>query len=648
MIATLRIPRITTGALVVLILAVCLTVSAASAIASSPARHAASRDQVSASAARVVPRSLRAAAARTTRADHAVVKQARSLKACLRSHEQRPVLCQADRHALQRAGVALAAARRALAAIATSGGSSIPAAAASRTLASSLRVAPRLFVAGDTLRWTPVGRMRTYVMAREVTGQPNEYSLVTGTAITPPPVPGASVRYTVRTTAPHAAWAAAQTIAYPSPTPPPTPTTQAQASASPPAPGSALSDLQAAPHLTVSGQTLTWSAVANVGTYVLVSTVAGQPAKYTVVSGTSATPAPVPGTTVHFSIRTAVDGSVWAPEVAISYPPAPQPAPPTPPVHEAPAPTTGNATFQPGLNSGSSTAFDIPGSVQLGAKVVRMQWNIEASPQELEPVIAEYAAEGIRVAPLAVFDGRIPSGPEAQNLASWARAFGPGGTFWATRSDGQLAIQTIEFGNETSYSYQYPDDSPTGYATRAQGYATSFAEAAQAIKAVNPGVGLLAQGDAGNAGPIWIENMFKAVPDLGQLVAGWTIHPYGPGWRPRLEALVKETAAQGAPATIPIDITEWGLSTDNGHCVTENYGWNTCMSYQEAGEVLTRSVSEMRQTLDGRLGLFLLYDVRDQQAEGSSNNRESYFGALQHETQSKGAYTEAVKALMSS
>ncbi len=72
------------------------------------------------------------------------------------------------------------------------------------------------------------------------------------------------------------------------------------------------------------------------------------------------------------------------------------------------------------------------------------------------------------------------------------------------------------------------------------------------------------------------------------------------------------------------------------------------MSYQEAAEVLNRSVSEMRQTLSGRLGLFLLYDVRDQQAAGATNNREAYFGALQHETGTKGAFTEAVKALLSS
>jgi hypothetical protein len=266
----------------------------------------------------------------------------------------------------------------------------------------------------------------------------------------------------------------------------------------------------------------------------------------------------------------------------------------------------------------------------------------------MEPIVADYAAKGIQVEFLADFYASMPTPAEADSLATWAKTFGPGGSFWANRTDGQLAVKMIEFGNETSYSYQYSNDTTAGYASRAQTYALRFKEAATAVSAVNPGVGMLAQGDAGNAGSTWISNMFKAVPNLGQYVAGWTIHPYGPGWRSRFEALIAETAAQGAPSNIPIDVTEWGLSTDNGQCVTENYGWNACMTYDEAGEVLTRTVSEMRQMLGSRMGLFMLYQVRDKVAPGASNDREEYFGALQHELAPKGAYTTAAQALMAS
>jgi hypothetical protein len=316
----------------------------------------------------------------------------------------------------------------------------------------------------------------------------------------------------------------------------------------------------------------------------------------------------------------------------------------TPPPQETPSSTQ----FEPGINSGSAALWELPGAVKLEAKLVRIDMGIEQTVQELEPIIGGYAADGIRVLPLADFHGRMPTPEEARNLANWAKAFGPGGSFWAGRSDGQFAIHAIEFGNETSYSYQYTNDTPSGYASRAQGYALRFAEAATAMRSTNPGVGLLAQGDAGNAGSLWVENMFKAVPNLGQLVAGWTIHPYGPGWRPRLQALMSETAAQGAPSTIPVDITEWGLTTDNGRCLEENYGWDKCMTYAEAGEDLTRTVKEMHEVLGSRFGMLLLYKIRDQRVTGTSTEREAYFGALQNELQPKGAFTTAVEQLLAS
>jgi hypothetical protein len=284
--------------------------------------------------------------------------------------------------------------------------------------------------------------------------------------------------------------------------------------------------------------------------------------------------------------------------------------------------------------------------VSLGAKVVRVSFPIATPASALEPTIAGYAALGVRVLPLAEFDGRIPSSAEARGLAAWAQAYGPGGSFWAGRSDGWLAVESIEFGNETSYSYQYPDNSPSGYAARAQSYALAFAEAANAIRAANPAAGLLAQGDSGNAGTIWMENMFKAVPNLGSLVAGWTMHPYGLLWHPRLEALLQETAAEGAPSSIPIDITEWGVSSDNGRCLSENYGYNPCMTYQEAGETLRTVTAGMRKLLGERLGLFLFYQVRDRQPSGASSEREGYFGVLQHELQGKGLYTTAAQEVL--
>jgi hypothetical protein len=602
------------------------------------------------------PRVLMSAARASTQADRALVADAKQLKRCLSANSARPARCEHARRALQRAGAKLAKTESRLSRIVrATDRAAAPDTARSASSSQSARQAPRLSVSGQTLTWTRVANVATYVLARKVPGQAEQYSVIDGTSTTPPPAPGATVTYSVRTTAMWSAWSTQQSISYPAASDPvkapapsePVTTPAPSEPVKSPAPETAP-DPQAAPELSVSGQTLTWNATAGVSTYVLVTKAPGQADKYSEISGTSITPPAVAGATVKYSIRTAVEGSAWAPEVSISYP-----AVTTPPASgEAPAsreaPTQSSTVFQPGINSGSAAIWELPGAVQLGAKVVRLGFEIYETAQQIEPIIAAYAADGIRVAPLAEFNGRLPSPAEAQNLASWAKAFGPGGTFWAQRSDGALAIQTIEFGNETSYSWQYTNNTPSGYASRAQTYALRFAEAANAIKASDPGVGLLAQGSSGNAGPIWVESMFKAVPDLGALVAGWTIHPYGPNWRARFEELIAQTAAQGAPSSIPIDVTEWGLSTDNGRCLNENFGWNPCMSYQEAAEVLSRTVSEMRQALDGRLGLLLLYQIRDQKASGESTDLEYYFGALGHELQPKGAYTAEVESFLAS
>lgn len=306
-----------------------------------------------------------------------------------------------------------------------------------------------------------------------------------------------------------------------------------------------------------------------------------------------------------------------------------------------------NTTLQTGMDAGwiYGGQLDLPAAVQLGAKLVRVEFPIEWTPAQLEETIAGYAEKGVRVDALATFEGRTPTPSEAKGLANWVKAYGPGGTFWAGRSDGQLAIQTIEFGNETSAGYQYGDNAgEPSYTARAEAYALRFKEAAEAISATHSKVGLLAV--TGDWTGDWLNDIYRAVPNFSNYVAGWITHPYGTSWRQTLEELISQTTSHGAPSTIPIDITEWGLASDNGNCLTANYGWNPCMSYQEAAEVLRKTFAEMRQMLGSRLGMFMLYQVRDQAASGTSTNREDYFGLLQHELQPKGEYTTAAEEIL--
>jgi hypothetical protein len=601
-------------------------------------RHA---NAVRAYAARLLPPRLHEAAARSTAAERAFVAAARALHRCLLEHPTQAARCHAIRKSLQRAGRRLTHAQRELSTIAvkSSAGPRTKAGAATGVANGGDRdrksrgsgsadagAAPVLSLSGGTLDWTRVDGLGTYVLATRVPGQASQYSLLSATAVTPPPVPGATVGYRVRTSAAGSAWSAEVSISYP-----PTPV-EFEAP-----------DPQSAPTLEVSGQTLTWNAVAGADAYVLATDVPGQPSQYSVLSATSTTPAAVPGRTVSYTVRTAVEGSAWSTSVAIAYPSTE----PTGPPAEAPAELQTGTELQTGINSGSEPD-DLVVAATLGAKLVRVGFPIEDTAAQLEPTIEKYADEGIKVLPLAYFTGTMPSPSEAQRLSTWADAYGPGGRFWNGRPDGSLAVRSIEFGNETDYSQQYHDEpGDPSYTLRAETYAVRVREAAQSIRSSGSTVGLLVQADDTTGD--WINAMYAAVPELTKYVAGWTMHPYGGReWNEyRFHHLLEQAAEHGA-SSVPIDVTEWGVSSDNGRCLEYNDGLNRCMTYQEAAEQVRSSLAWMKQMLGSKLVMFLFYQTGDQAPSGTTTNWEDYFGALQHEGQSKGPFTEAVESVLRS
>lgn len=305
-----------------------------------------------------------------------------------------------------------------------------------------------------------------------------------------------------------------------------------------------------------------------------------------------------------------------------------------------------------GLVSGAGLVTDAGYAAQLGASYVRVEFEIGTPASKIQPTIERYANSGTQVLLLAGFYGRIPSSSEAQNLATWAHAFGPGGTFWAGRSDGGLAVRRIEFGNETNQSYQFNGCSWNcpEYIPRAEAYARALKTAQTAIDTPSgdSNVGLLAIGDDGGTGSEnWVNGMFNAVPDLGSRIVGWSSHPYGPqsSWQPKLDRLISWTQAHGAPSTLPIYITEFGFSSANGTCLNDNYGWNPCMTYVEAAAKLHETVESMQSRYGSRIGALMLYQTHDQQPLGQTN-REFYFGALTSTGQDKGPFTTEVRALL--
>jgi hypothetical protein len=311
-------------------------------------------------------------------------------------------------------------------------------------------------------------------------------------------------------------------------------------------------------------------------------------------------------------------------------------------------------TFDLGIVSNADPTVVAAKIGRLGVPIARVEFPIGASADRLAPVIAAFARRHVSVLPLAGFRGRIPTSEEARNVAGWARAFGPSGTFWAHHPGGSFAIRDIEFGNETNQAYQFGcGPGCSSFAERGHAYALAVKQAAEAVAGAqgNAQVGVLAIADNGGTGSAeWVNAMFDAVPDLASRVAGWTAHPYGPraSWQRLLDQLVAETKARGAPPTVPIYITELGIASDNGRCLNNNFGWNPCMSYAETGVALAATVSAIRARYGTRIRAIFVFQALDQRLPRIDNNREHYFGILTANGASKGALTRTFRSLVRS
>jgi Beta-galactosidase len=385
--------------------------------------------------------------------------------------------------------------------------------------------------------------------------------------------------------------------------------------------------LRRAPQLAVSHKTLKWARIDRLDRYLLKSKAPGRPAKYKVVRGTSVTPKAVPGATVGYSVRTAVEGSAWAPETTISYPtsggatgssssssssgtsapsaPAPE-APgktgtiePSQPSPEAPAaePTAPALPAEPlsepfvkgvavdPVGWGEGAAPEIAGEVHsLGAEWVRtdLPWKeVMPSPgvydwSHFDSVMRNSEAQGLHVLPIL---GYAPSWTTPTNAAGYAEfvaaavaRYGPGTT---------ANLHWFELWNEPYYPYAWGGKTP-----EPEAYARDVAAAAEAAKKIAPSVKFLIAAEyndspqTGGSSPwetTWISDMFTAVPDLGKLIDGVAVHPYGDdpalplaepgGWKDatggwsfqRIDTIRAQFLAHGV--NVPFWITEVGYST---------------------------------------------------------------------------------------
>ncbi|MCW3029083.1 MAG: hypothetical protein JWN81_2294, partial [Solirubrobacterales bacterium] len=81
-----------------------------------------------------------------------------------------------------------------------------------------------------------------------------------------------------------------------------------------------------APRLSANGELLFWTATSGATQYVLKVKVPGEPPTETLVSGTSVSPGPYPGLTVHYRVRVSARGP-WSNAVSITYGFGPQERP---------------------------------------------------------------------------------------------------------------------------------------------------------------------------------------------------------------------------------------------------------------------------------------------------------------------------------
>lgn len=584
------------------------------------------------------------ATASYVRADRALVSAATALTRCRTAKRT----CTTAERRLATTGVALSAAQRRL-----------PAGAArASAVRRSSQAAPVLSTTGTTLRWSRVSGVKAYLLLRKAAGTADRYTVVAGTSVSPAALTGRTARYSVRTVVLGSASSRQATISY-----------------------SRTGNPRAALELAVDGRTLRWSAVASAPGYEFVTKVPGAPARYEKVRTTALVPTTHPGKTVRYSVRTDVASSEWAPERTIAFPAgqsvpsrsadkqapsadvaalptATAEQPRSVPAATATAPDATPApagTLEFGINSGSALEWEFGFIKALEAKHIRAEFAAATSVATMAPVVEAYAKAGVKPLLLAGFHGRVATAAEVANVATWAAAFGPGGTFWVGKSyPSSVQITEIEFGNELNNPSFYPAvNTGTGwhreptFLQRARDYAVRVREVALAVKAANAGVGILAVGDQYAGYTTWVDAMFESVPDLGSYVKGWTVHPYGQAasWRQAMDTMIAATRAHGAP-DLPLYATEMGLATDDGRCLSDNFGWNACMSYAAAASALQSTVASMRERYGARLASIYAYSGRDLARPGAGNDREHFFGALQYDGKPKGEFTAAVKTLL--
>jgi polysaccharide biosynthesis protein PslG len=393
-----------------------------------------------------------------------------------------------------------------------------------------------LTVSGGTVYWSPIGPESAYEVAisNDVRGAGDRVTHYLATPRTPGEIqfytptlsPGETV-YIGVTTAGGTIWSEQEaTVTAPEAEPPPTPT---------------------APVLSVSGNTIHWTALPGVSSYTLATVrnpASTRDTTYSTVTGTSFTPPAVPGQTVNYGLAAHTPAAgPWALEVSIAYPqsePPPSEEPEPPPSESGGALGELKGPFVKGItaNFAGEGPNNVPEEVSemrsIGVNWTReaLDWS-ETEPQRgvfawssFDRVVAEAKANGISILPIV---GYAPywtsprdSAAYAEFVAAAVARYGPGTS---------ANLKWWELWNEPYFAYAWSGQTP-----EPEAYARDALAAAQAARHISPTVKLLISADYQEAGQTggssteektWINDMFTAAPTLGKWIDGVSVHPYG-------------------------------------------------------------------------------------------------------------------------
>jgi polysaccharide biosynthesis protein PslG len=421
----------------------------------------------------------------------------------------------------------------------------------------NLKAAPTITVSGYTLTWRAIGSVRTYVLVRKVAGQDHR-SIVTGTTVTPPILPGATARYTVRAYIYGSKWSPEVTVRYPSaavppPVPPITP---------PPVVGPSLGPEGTGTSGSGSGSSTEGSTT---GTGSGGGTEGSGPESAGGTEGSGTGTGTGGGGTEGSGSGGGTEGSGLGPE-AFGLP------------------------FVKGVNT-NLAGWSVSNTPQIAAEITALganweredlDWSsVESKPgvynwTQFEQVLTAAQAKGITILPIL---GYAPSWTNPGNATAYAEfvaaavaRFGPGTSF---------NLQWFELWNEPYFPYAWSNKTP-----EPEAYARDVVAASQAAKAVAPSVKFLVAADytdapqTGGTSPwetTWVHDMLVAEPNLGKWVDGVSVHPYGDdpsnpvatagGWKDasngwsfqRIDTIRAKFQAGGV--NLPFWITEEGWSS---------------------------------------------------------------------------------------